>query len=48
MPMSSYLILSQQGVANTREQHHGYKKRDKASGRHSDETAGQRWTGFSS
>jgi hypothetical protein len=34
VPMSSYLILGQQGVANTCEQHHGYKEWNKTPGRH--------------
>lgn len=40
--MPSYLILGQQGVANTCEQHHSYKKRNKASGRHGEVVAVRR------
>jgi hypothetical protein len=45
--MSSYLILGQQGVANTCEQHHGYEKWDEASRRHVEEMADYRRPNFS-
>jgi hypothetical protein len=47
MRMSSYLILGQQGVANTCEQHHGYKKRDETSRRHIEELVDYRRPNFS-
>jgi hypothetical protein len=41
------LILGQQGVANTCEQHHGYEKWDEASRRHVEEMADYRRPNFS-
>ena len=45
--MSVYLISGQQGVANTRGWKHGYKKWDKAPGRHVEGMADQRRTSLS-